>query len=251
VPTYRLDIEYEGTDWAGWQVQPDQRTVQGCIESALSTALRREVGIVGAGRTDAGVHAEGQVAHFFSEQPVDTWRLTAQVNGILPPSIAVPSIQQVPDDFHARFSARWRLYHYRISTRFGALDRCIRWHVKPPPDVDLMNRAAARLVGRHDFSSFCKAAHEVDNRFCEVREAAWREDDRQGDFTFVIRANRFLRGMVRTIVGTLIQIGHDMRPEEDIDAILTARDRTRAGFAAPARGLSLMAVGYPDSMEGD
>ena len=247
MPTYRLDIEYEGTDWCGWQVQPDQPTVQGAVESALSTALRREVGIIGAGRTDTGVHALGQVAHFYSERDIDTFRLTAQVNGILPRSIAVPSIREVDDDFHARFSATWRLYHYRISTRFHALERRIRWHVKPAPDLDLMTRAAAGLIGRHDFTSFCKSASETDNRVCTVSEAAWHADERAGDATLVIRADRFLHGMVRTIVGTLVQIGHGMRPEEDVERLLTSHDRRMAGYSAPARGLTLVAVGYDDA----
>lgn len=244
MPTYRLEIEYEGTDWYGWQVQPDQPTVQGAVESALSTALRHEVGIIGAGRTDTGVHALGQVAHFFSEREIDTFRLTAQVNGILPRSIAVPSIREVDDDFHARFSATSRLYHYRISTRFNALERRIRWHVKPEPDLDSMNRAAQVLIGRHDFTSFCKSAAETHNPVCHVTEAVWRTDDRPGDATFVIRADRFLRGMVRTVVGTLVQVGHGVRPVEDIEQLLGARDRRLAGYSAPARGLTLVAVGY-------
>lgn len=244
VPTFRLDIEYEGTDFYGWQIQPDRPTIQGAIETALSTALRHEVGIIGAGRTDTGVHALGQVAHFFSEKTLDPYRLTAQVNGILPGSIAVPSIRQVDDDFHARFSACWRLYNYRIATRFCAMERRTRCHVRPVPDRDLMNRAAQHLVGRHDFTSFCKAADETNNRVCTVSEAAWLRDQRDGDATFVIRADRFLRGMVRTIVGTLMQIGQGMRPEEDILQVLNARDRQVAGYAAPPRGLTLVAVGY-------
>ncbi|NNF04444.1 MAG: tRNA pseudouridine(38-40) synthase TruA [Rhodothermales bacterium] len=244
MPTYCMQIEYEGTDWYGWQVQPDQPTVQGAIETALSTALRHEVGIVGAGRTDTGVHALGQVAHFFSERPVDTYRLTAQVNGILPGSIAVPVIREVDDGFHARYSAVWRLYHYGLSTRFHAVGRRYRWHVKPAPDLEAMNRAAAHLVGQIDFTSFCKAAAETDNRLCTVSEAHWREDDRTGDATFIIRADRFLRGMVRTVVGTLVQIGHGLRPEDDIGRILAAGDRRAAGYSAPARGLTLVAVGY-------
>lgn len=244
MPTYRLDIEYEGTDWYGWQVQPDQPTVQGALETALTTALRHEVGIIGAGRTDSGVHALGQVAHFFSESPLDTLRLTAQVNGILPRSIAVPAISKVDDDFHARFSARSRVYHYRISTRFHALGRRTRWHVKPVPDLDAMNRAARALVGQLDFTSFCKAAPETDNRVCTVAEARWQEEARIGDATFSIRADRFLRGMVRTAVGTLMQIGHGVRPEDDIERVLAARNRRMAGYAAPARGLTLVAVYY-------
>lgn len=244
MPTFRLDIEYEGTDFYGWQIQPDRPTIQGAIETALSTALRHEVGIVGAGRTDAGVHALGQVAHFFTERSIDAYRLTAQINGILPGSIAVPSIRQVDDDFHARFNARWRIYNYRIATRFCALERRTRWHVKPAPEPELMKRATEHLIGRHDFTSFCKSAAETDNRMCTVSKAEWLCDKREGNSTFVIRADRFLRGMVRSIVGTLIQIGHGMRPEDDIQQILEARDRRIAGYSAPARGLTLVAVGY-------
>ena len=249
VPTYRLDIEYLGTDWSGWQIQPDQPTVQGAIETALETALRAPVSIMGSGRTDTGVHASGQVAHMRVTDDIDTYRLLASVNGLLPPSVAVTSISKVRDDFHARYDARARQYRYRISTRAIAIEQAIRWHVRPVPDLPRMNEAAAFLLGMHDFSSFCRTQSETENRVCTVSHAAWEAAGgplSDGRSDFVIRADRFLHGMVRAIVGTLVEVGHGKRKPADMEGILAARDRTMAGFAAPPGGLMLERVLYPD-----
>lgn len=249
MPTYRLDIEYLGTDWSGWQIQPDQPTVQGAIETALETALRSPVSIVGSGRTDTGVHASGQVAHLQVPGDIDTYRLLASANGLLPRSVAVTSITKVRDDFHARYDATARQYRYRISTRATAIEHAIRWHVRPAPDLETMNQAAALLLGTHDFSSFCRTQSETENRVCTVEHAAWEaaQGSLSGDRSdFVIRADRFLHGMVRAIVGTLVEVGHGKRAPGDIETILAARDRTVAGFAAPPGGLMLERVHYPD-----
>lgn len=243
--TYRLDIEYLGTDWFGWQIQPDHPTVQGAIETALETVLRRRITIVGSGRTDTGVHASGQVAHMSLEEAIDPFRLRASVNGLLPSSIAVPNIRQVRDDFHARYDARSRQYRYRIGARPFAIDHPIRWHVKPAPDLNMMNEAAQLLLGTHDFSSFCRTQSETENRVCTVDTASWSFTP-AGHADFVIRADRFLHGMVRAIVGTLVEVGHGKRLPGNISEILSARDRTVAGFAAPPGGLMLEKVEYPD-----
>ena len=247
MPTFRLNIEYLGTEWHGWQIQPDHPTIQGAIESALRTAMRQPIGITGSGRTDTGVHASGQVAHLSIDQDVDEQRLLASLNGLLPGSIAIRSIQRVRDDFHARFDAGSRQYRYRMGHVPFAIEDAIRWFVRPAPDMTRMNRAASLLLGRHDFTSFCRTQSETENRVCTIETAGWMvtaEDESKVDF--VVRADRFLHGMVRAIVGTLVEIGQGKRDPDDITAILAARDRKKAGFAAPARGLMLEKVLYPD-----
>jgi len=247
VPTYRLDIEYLGTDWHGWQIQPSHPTVQGALETALQTALRYPVSIVGSGRTDTGVHASGQVAHVIFDQPVDDQRLLASLRGLLPHSIAVRSIRCVADGFHARFDARSRQYRYRLGSLPFAIDEAIRWYLRPAPDLDRMNEGAQFLLGRHDFSSFCRTQSETVNRVCAVNTAQWyRVPERDGALDFVIRADRFLHGMVRAIVGTLVEVGQGKRAPESIATILAAANRIEAGFAAPPHGLMLEHVAYPD-----
>lgn len=243
--TYRLDIEYVGTDWHGWQIQLNDATIQGSVESALTTALRQKVSVIGSGRTDAGVHAEGQVAHFQLDSEIDELILRANLNGLLPNSIAVTAVSRVADDFHSRYDARWRRYRYKIGTIPFALDAPYRWFLRPEPEISAMNEAAQLLIGKYECSSFCRTASETENRMCEIYEASWFEHDiHPGRLDFVIRADRFLHGMVRTIVGTLIEIGHGKRNPSDILDIRDARDRTQAGSAAPAHGLVLEAVGY-------
>ena len=245
MPTTRLLIEYDGTDFVGWQTQPTGPTVQGAVEAALATALREPVAVVGSGRTDAGVHARGQVAHLTTEAPVDARRLFASLNGLLPPSVAVLAVEAAPDGFHARYDARQRHYRYLASTVPRALDRRTRAFLHPALDLDRMNQAAAALIGRHDFSSFCRTRSETVNRVCTVERARWSAGERPGDLTFAVSADRFLHGMVRAVVGTLVEVGRGRRAPGDLAGVLAARDRRAAGPAAPAHGLSLDRVDYP------
>lgn len=250
MPTYRLLIEYDGTAFCGWQIQPDQPTIQAALEDALTVVLREPTAVVGSGRTDSGVHARGQVAHVATEQPVDPFRLRASLNGLLPHGIAVLGAAEAADGFHARYDARERRYRYHISTAPRALDRHLRWLVRPAPDIAAMNRAAETLLGTHDFDAFCRTRSETQNRVCTVRQARWVAEERPHDWRFEVAADRFLHGMVRAIVGTLMEIGQGKRPMDDLPRILTSRDRREAGPAAPARGLVLEAVAYPPPHDG-
>ncbi len=244
--TYRLLIEYDGSSFHGWQIQPDRPSVQAALEEALATALRVSVSVVGSGRTDAGVHARGQVAHFATEAPVNLFRLRRSLNGLLSPSIAVLDVAQAPDGFHARYDARQRLYHYHATVQPRALDQHMRWAIRPEPDWELMNEAAQHLLGEHHFGAFCLTKSETTNRVCTVEYAHWVPELRDGDWRFEIAADRFLHGMVRAIVGTLVDIGHGRRQPDSLPEVLASRDRREAGPAAPAHGLVLERVTYED-----
>lgn len=243
---YKMYIEYKGTDFHGWQIQPGVPTVQECIEQALATALRHACNITGSGRTDAGVHARGQVAHFNSETDIDLFRLKASLNGLLPDSIGILSLEPAKNEFHARYDAIQRQYHYYITTEKHPLSIHQRTIVRPEPDFELMNTAAENLLGSYNYSAFCKIKSETKNRVCNVLYAEWIKEAYQGNWYFKIVADRFLHGMVRAITGTLLQVGRGKRPVESIKHVLASEDRTLAGPAAPAHGLVLEKVSYAD-----
>jgi tRNA pseudouridine38-40 synthase len=245
--TYKLLIEYDGTNLHGWQIQPGRKSVQGLIESALGVLLDDPAAVVGSGRTDAGVHARGQVAHFKTPAAIDTTRVRGSLNGLLPRTVRILGLTRVDDDFHARYDAVRRTYRYYISTEPRALDAARRWLVRPEPDFGLMNRCAILLAGEKHFGAFCRSKSETKNRVCRVEAARWVEEERPGDWYFEISANRFLYGMVRAIVGTLIEIGRGYRPADELEMILSSRDRRMAGQSAPALGLVLERVEYEDA----
>lgn len=218
--------------------------MQEAIERALEVILRHRPSLTGSGRTDAGVHARGQVAHFQTDVAVDPYRLCRSLNGLLCDAIAILSIERVADDFHARYDARRRLYHYHITTQPRALERHLRWHLRPSPDVEKMNRAVKDLLGTHNYSAFCRTRSETENRVCTVQRAVWVAEERSGNWRFEIAADRFLHGMVRAIVGTLVKIGQGKWPADDLPRVLATEDRREAGPAAPAHGLVLHHVGY-------
>ena len=240
----RLILEYDGTDFRGWQVQPDQRTVQGELESVLQRLFGTRIRVTAAGRTDAGVHARGQVASFVVDSALDLARVERAINALLPPDIAVRSAQSVPAGFNARRDARRREYAYHVAFDHHALSRRYAVHVRGRLDLDALQEGASRLLGRHDFTSFCVAAREKENRCCHVFECVWKPVD--SGLRLEIAADRFLRAMVRSIVGTLLQVGRGARDYRDISGILEARDRGCAGPTAPPHGLFLERVVYED-----
>jgi len=248
MPTYVLLLEYDGSKFSGWQRQNSQCTIQSTVEQALRTFLRSDqIQIVGSGRTDAGVHALGQVAHFRCEPiPIDQWkRLPNALNGLLPDSIAVRSAAQSSDQFHARYDAIHRTYHYLISSKPFALQKHQRLLVLPTLDFERMNVAAQLLIGSHHFGAFCRTRSATKNRVCNVTRAQWEHELEPHFWRFMIESNRFLHGMVRSIVGTLLEIGQSNISLEDLKQILTSQDRRNAGPSAPAHALVLHHVEYP------
>ncbi len=245
MPTVRMLLEYDGAAFSGWQVQPGRRTVQGVLEGALATLFKTSIALVGSGRTDAGVHARGQVAHARLPEGANLARLQQALGGIAGPDVAVLAVEIAPDDFHARYDACRRRYHYHVSTAPRALDRRCRVLLRPAPDFDAMNDAARVLLGRHHFGAFCRARSDTENRVCTVEEAIWQPEARPGDWRFQIAADRFLHGMVRAIVGTLVEVGRGKRDAALLAAALASQDRRQAGAAAPAHGLVLERVDYP------
>lgn len=243
---YFLDIAYNGTNYHGWQVQPKMLTVQGVLEESLSRLLRHPTWVVGSGRTDTGVHAEQQLVHIDWEEPLDLEQLQFRLNAMMPPDIVVKKVFPVHPKAHARFSARARSYEYRISRQKDPFQQKQCYVTNRPLDVAAMNQAAALLLDWEDFECFSKVHTEVKHFRCSIREARWVEE---GDrLTFFISANRFLRNMVRAIVGTLMDIGQQRMNLEEFVGVLESRDRARAGRSAPARGLFLVRVEYPDDI---
>lgn len=241
---YFLELSYKGTPFHGWQKQSNAFTVQECIESALSTYFRSEVSIMGSGRTDTGVHASMQVCHFDWEQEIDQFRFLKAINGILPKEIAIHKIREVKKDAHARFDADERSYFYRIIFRKDPFLEDLAWLSYFQPDVPKMNQAIEALLVQDDFECFSKVNTEVNHFRCNIFSAHWEQND--NELVFHITANRFLRGMVRAIVGTLMEIGLGKRSPEDMEKIILSKDRTKAGKSAPAKGLFLSRIKYPE-----
>jgi len=251
VPRYKLTIEYDGGPFVGWQRQDNGPSIQAALEEAVTAFCGERVPVQGAGRTDAGVHALGQVAHLdlASEKPADTLR-AALNHHLKPQPIAVVEAEAVPDDFHARFSATWRRYRYRILNRRPppAVDRGRVWHVPVPLDDQAMADAAQVLVGRHDFNSFRSASCQA---LSSVKTLDVLQVGRDGtEIAIDVGARSFLHNQVRILVGTLQLVGRGQWTRRDVEQALEARDRTRAGPTAPPQGLCLMEVRY-DLRRGD
>lgn len=240
---YFVHFAYDGAAYHGWQIQPNGNSVQAEMERAFSLALRKSVSLVGAGRTDAGVHARHIVAHFDTEQSVDVEQLVYRVNRILPRDIAVDRIEEVAADKHARFSARARTYYYYIHTKRDPFCRAYSCELHYALDFQKMNEAAAMLLCYDDFGAFCKSHTDVKTKFCHVTHAEWVALG-DGKWRFVITANRFLRNMVRAIVGTLIEVGRGRMTIDDFRTVVEGKQRTAAGESMPGYALFLEDVTY-------
>ena len=244
MPRYFLHLAYNGADYHGWQSQPNAVTVQETVEKALSKVLRRQVAIVGAGRTDTGVNARSMYAHFDVDNEIaDPQRLISALNSLVGRDIAIYGIRRVADDAHARFDAVARTYQYFVTTRKSPFDYRFAWNPPYRLDVDAMNAAAARLADYIDFTSFSKLHTDVATNNCRIYEARWTaESDR---LTFTIKADRFLRNMVRAIVGTLVDVGRGKTSVDEFCRIIERKDRCAAGASVPGNALFLWQVDYP------
>ena len=252
----KMTLSYDGAAFSGWQIQSNAPSVQGALEDALSLLLRKPVQVVGAGRTDAGVHARNYVAHF--DYAVDSGSvadsgaedvlpdfsmLCHKLNSILPAAVAVHSIEAVPDDFHARFSARRRQYKYYIHRQKNPFRQAYSWYCRYSFDVERMNRACSFLPGVHDCSCFEKKGSDNVSSICEIFSAEWEEMP-DGSLVFTIEANRFLRNMVRAIVGTMVDIGRGVHEPEYVEALLCGGSRSDAGQSVPGHALFLTRIDY-------
>jgi tRNA pseudouridine38-40 synthase len=245
VRNIKLVIEYDGTAFHGWQIQPGLKTIQGVIKGQIDQITQGDVNLIGAGRTDAGVHARGQVANFQTENTIDLIALQRGLNSLLSPDIVIKGIEEVKEDFHARFSAHSKQYEYHILNRSypSSFLKAYAWYIPHKLDLALMERCGSLLVGSHDFSSFRASGDESRHSVREV--IRFEIVRREGDLiVIVIEANAFLREMVRSIVGTLVDVGREKTSLEEFEKIFQARDRRQAGMTAPAQGLFLVEVKY-------
>ena len=247
---YRFLIQYDGTDFHGWQVQENDRTIQGELERVIGTLEDAPVKVVGSGRTDAGVHAEGQVANVNMNRGFTPDRLRAAINGNLWRDIRVMQVDLAPDDFHARFSARNKTYLYRIVNApvMTPFWRRFAHHESRPLDIGRMTAASRTLLGEHDWTAFSSAQADGENRVRTVTDCTiqtvWDARARASMIEFSISANGFLRYMVRSIIGTIIEIGRGEKDSDTIQSAIVSGDRSLAGKTAPAHGLTLMKVEY-------
>lgn len=238
----KLVLEYDGSDFSGWQIQPDRRTVQGVIKEVFKGMLKEDINLIGAGRTDVGAHALAQVANFKTKTELELKAIFEGSNSLLPDDVLIREIQEVDPDFNARYSARSKVYRYRIYlTRTAILKRYV-WEVSVPIDIEKIEAATRVISGQHDFSSFCVAKSAKEENLCDVMQAKWT--GRNQSLIFEIEADRFLHSMVRCLVGTLVDVGRGYFSPSDFTEILKAKDRKKAGLTAPAKGLYLIKVNY-------
>ena len=239
----KLTLEYDGTNFVGWQSQVNGRSVQDEITKVLDQILQESINVNGAGRTDSGVHARGQVANFRTASTMGANSILSALNGILPEDIYIRSAEEVHEDFHARFDAIERVYRYFICLKPSAIGRQYQWFIKYDLDLEAMNEVARLIVGDHDFESFCKNEADVNHYRCAITKSVWVKV--QGNLIYEVRANRFLHGMVRALVGTMVDVGRGFTPASGFQDIMAAKDRRKAGMAALPQGLFLEEVLYP------
>jgi len=249
---YFIRLAYSGLTYCGWQIQPNGITVQQLVNNGLSVIIRYKGSVTGCGRTDAGVSSGNYFAHFdheeaFSEKSL--FQIAFRLNRFLPQDIVVYEIKSVLPGAHARFSALWREYEYLIIRRKDPFNFHNSYFVHGDLDIEKMNTCAKLLLGRHDFQCFSKVNTQVNNYLCEIKNSSWIEKDHMLKFT--IRADRFLRNMVRAIVGTMLDVGRGKITIEEFQKIIDSHDRGKAGYSVPAKGLTLNGVGYPEEIFSD
>lgn len=244
---YFIYLAYDGTSYHGWQVQPNGVSVQECLTKALSILLRQPIEVVGAGRTDAGVHARLMVAHFDSSQMLDEMFMADKLNRLLPPDISVYRLRAVRPDAHARFDATSRTYRYYVTTAKMPFDRQYRCRLFSVPDFERMNEAAKILFDYTDFTSFSKLHTDVKTNNCRIIQARWENLD-EVTWVFTIQADRFLRNMVRAVVGTLLEVGRGKLSVEGFRKVIEVKDRCRAGTSVPGCALFLEDITYPEEL---
>ena len=244
---YFIYLAYEGTNYHGWQIQPNGSSVQECLMKALSTFLRREVIVIGAGRTDTGVHASLMVAHFDHPEELDTVVVAEKLNRMLPADISVYKVCWVKPDTNARFAAMARTYKYYVTSTKLPFNRQYRWRMSAKLNYELMNEAAQLLLNYSDFTSFSKLHTDAKTNICHITHAAWSKVD-EDTWVFTISADRFLRNMVRAIVGTLVEVGRGKLTVEGFARVMDQKDRCKAGTSAPANGLFLVNIEYPEEI---
>ncbi|MBC9797602.1 tRNA pseudouridine(38-40) synthase TruA [Sinomicrobium weinanense] len=240
---YFIELSYHGKNYHGWQKQPNAPSVQETIEKGMSLLLREPVTITGAGRTDTGVHARQMFAHFNTEVKLNAEDLTYKLNSLLARDIAISRIFPVQDDAHARFDAVSRTYEYWIVQKKDPFMNDFAYNLHYPIDIDKMNRAAEALFEHSDFQCFSKSKTDVKTYLCKIEHARW--EFVKGKLVFTITADRFLRNMVRAIVGTLLDVGLGKMPEENVKKIIESKNRSKAGVSVPAHGLYLTKITYP------
>lgn len=240
---YFITFSYDGSRYHGWQIQPNGDSVQAQLQRGLSLLLRQEIIVTGAGRTDAGVHARMMVAHFDFPAEIDGPQLAYKLNKLLPGDIAVMKVERVADDLHARFSATSRMYRYYIHTAKNPFLRNTSYEIHYNLNFNKMNDAAKLLLGYDDFGAFCKSHADVKTTLCKVTTAKWHQTS-PTTWYFEIRANRFLRNMVRAVVGTLVEVGRERLTIEEFQRVVEGKKRTEAGESMPAHALFLEDITY-------
>lgn len=244
---YFIELAYDGTNYHGWQIQPNGSSVQETLMKALATFLRQEVEVVGAGRTDAGVHARRMMAHFDIDRELDGVQVTDKLNRLLPPDISVYRVVPVKPDAHARFDATYRKYQYHVTTCKEPFSRQYAWRLFHPLDFEKMNEAARTLFDYTDFTSFSKLHTDVKTNNCRIMHAEWTQVS-DTEWVFTIQADRFLRNMVRAVVGTLVEVGRGKLSIDGFRRVIEQKDRCSAGSSVPGHALFLVDVGYPEEL---
>lgn len=240
---YKLTFEFDGTDFNGWQKQPEGRTVEGVIEKALSVFYQKEIDIVGQGRTDSGVHAKAQVAHADLSPSYSISRLHRALRGLLPKDVALIEAKKVDDDFHARFHAKSREYQYVVLDKPSPLLRYYSWQTFKPISFDLLTKCAHVIQGKHNFINFCIPPDEPEmTTICTITKSSWEKEGKK--LVYKIEGNRFLRHLVRRLVGTMVHVADGRIPLQQFHELLSGKETDRKGHAAPAKGLTLINVRY-------